>query len=157
MQSCVSGLIQGFKVAFSGLGTDWDRIAYDMYMYGGGGIGGWATLCGIVNGCPALCNLIGLHGALGSDILGHYNSSEWPSTATLPDLYYDDTGYGPTDYPAEWAVAKQPIPADEVLANVIPYSPLCHISISKWCYAAGVTWGLRMPIVSRTRMIAAAS
>jgi hypothetical protein len=123
------------------MGTDWDFVPYDMYMYGGGGIGGWATLCGIANGCPALCNLIGLHGALGSDILGHYAISEWPSTSKLPDLYYDDNGYGPTHYPSEWAVAKTPMSRDDVLANVIPYSPLCHVSISKWCYAAGVNLG----------------
>lgn len=141
MQSVVSGLMQGFKAAFSGLGTDWDFVPYDMYLYGGGGIGGWATLCGIPNGCVALTNLIGAHGALGSDILGHYNLSEWPSTSTLPDLYYDDAGYGPTNYPTEWAAAKTPMSRDDVLANVIPYSPLCHISISKWCYAAGVNLG----------------
>jgi len=145
MQSVVSGLMQGFKAAFATDGTDWDFIPYDMYMYGGGGIGGWATLCGIANGCPALCNLIGLHGGLGSDILGHYNLSEWPSTAKLPDLYYDDNGYGPSNYPSEWAAAKQPIPAGDVAANVIPYSPLCHVSISKWCYAAGVNLGTPGP------------
>jgi hypothetical protein len=137
--------MQGFKAAFATDGTDWDFVPYDMYMYGGGGIGGWGTLCGIANGCPALCNLIGLHGALGSDILGHYSSSEWPSTSTLPDLYYDDAGYGPTNYPTEWGMAKQPMPAGDVLANVIPYSPLCHISISKWCYAAGVNLGTPNP------------
>jgi hypothetical protein len=133
--------MQGFNAAFASDGTDWDFVPYDMYLYGGGGIGGWATLCGIANGCPALCNLIGLHGALGSDILGHYASSEWPITATLPDLYYDDNGYGPTNYPSEWAAAKTPMSRDDVLANVIPYSPLCHVSISKWCYAAGVHLG----------------
>jgi hypothetical protein len=137
--------MQGFKAAFSGLGTDWDFVPYDMYLYGGGGIGGWATLCGIPNGCVALTNLIKAHGALGSDILGHYNLSEWPSTSKLPDLYYDDAGYGPTHYPSEWAVAKQPIEKGNVLANVIPYSPLCHISISKWCYAAGVNLGTPGP------------
>jgi hypothetical protein len=145
MQSVVSGLMQGFNAAFSGMGTDWDYLPYDLYLYGGGGIGGWATLCGIVNGAPALCNLIGLHGALGADIIGHYCISEWPSTSKLPDLYYDDAGYGPSTYTSEWSVAKQPIEKGNVLANVIPYSPLCHISISKWCYAAGVNLGTAGP------------
>jgi hypothetical protein len=136
--------MQGFKAAFSGMGTDWDKICYDMYMYGGGGISGCASLCGIANGCPALCNLIGLHGALGADVLLNYSSSEWPSTAKLPDIYWDDDPtYGPSSsgYSSYWAAAKTPIPRDEVLANVIPYSPLCHISISKWCYAAGINLG----------------
>jgi hypothetical protein len=141
MQSVVSGLMQGFKEAFASDGTDWDFLPYDLCMYGGGGIGGCATLCGIANGAPAFANYCGLHGVLGADLVLHYSSTEWPSSAKLPDLYYDDNGYGPTDYPTIWAAAKQPIPKDEVLANVIPYSPLCHISISKWCYAAGVNLG----------------
>ena len=139
--------MQGFKAAFSGLGTDWDYVPYDMYLYGGGGISSWATLCGIANGCPALCNLIGLHGALAGDILGHYATSEWPP-ATLADLYWDDDPtYGPSSagYSSIWSAAKTPIPDDEVLAKVIPYSPLCHISISKWCYAAGVNLGTGNP------------
>jgi hypothetical protein len=132
MQSAVSGLMQAFKAAFPG--TDWDYVPYDMYIYGGGGIGGWATLCGIPNGCVALLNLIGLHGALGADVLGHYSKTSWPASQ-LPDLYEADAGYGPSNY----TYVKQPMPDDEVLAHVIPYSPLCHISISKWCYEAGVS------------------
>ena len=142
MQSVVSGLMQAFKRELSG--SDWDKVCYDMYLYGGGGISGCASLCGIANACPALCNLIGLHGALGAQALLQYSSNEWPSTATLPDIYWDDDPtYGPSSsgYGSIWSAAKTPIPRDEVLANVIPYSPLCHISISKWCYAAGVNLG----------------
>jgi hypothetical protein len=147
MQSVVSGLMQGFKAAFASDGTDWDYMPYDMCLYGGGGCGGWATLCGIANACPAAANLVGLHGALASDFIGHYCLTEWPN-ATLADIYWDDDPtYGPssTGYSSIWSVAKTPIPDDEVLAKVVPHSPICHISISKWCYEAGVNLGTGNP------------
>jgi hypothetical protein len=136
MQSAVSGVMQAFKAEFATDGTDWDFIPYDMYTYGAGGIGGWATLCGVPNGCIALLNLIGLHNALGSDLLGHYSSTEWPSSQ-LPDLY-DDAYYG-NGGTGGYTWVKHPLPDVDVLAHTVSNSPLCHISISKWCYAAGVS------------------
>jgi hypothetical protein len=138
MQSAASGLIEAFKAAFSTDGTDWDQIAYDMYLYGGGGISCWGTLCGIPNGCVAACNLIGLHGALGPALLNYYAENEWP-TAALPTLY-NDAYYG-SGGTGGYTWTKQPVPDGEVLAHTISHSPLCHISISKWCYAAGVHLG----------------
>jgi hypothetical protein len=135
MQSAVSGLMQAFKAEFGGEVDDWDRIAYGMHFYGSGGIGGWGSLCGIPNGCVALLNLLGLHGALGSDVLGYYSTNEFP-TSNIPDLHADpDYGPGGTlSLPWNWT----PIPDDEVLAKTVSFSPLCHVSISRWCFAAGV-------------------
>jgi hypothetical protein len=130
--------MQAFKAEFATDGTDWDYVPYDMYLYGGGGIGGWASLCGIPNGCVALTGLLKLNGALGSDIMGHYSSSSWP-TSQLADLYHDpDPVYGPGGT-GGYTYVKHPMADGDVLAHVIPYSPLCHISISKWCYEAGVS------------------
>jgi len=140
MQSAASGLIEAFKAAFPG--TGWDEIAYDMYLYGSGGIACWGTLCGIPNGCMALLNLIGLHGTHGNEILGHYSSTEWP-TSQIPDLY-NDPDYGPggtKGLPWTWT----PLPDNEVLAHTTSHSPLCHVSISKWCYEAGVHLGSTAP------------
>jgi len=138
MQSAVSGLMQAFKAEFLTDGTGWDDIAYGMHLYGSGGISCWGTLCGIPNGCVALLNLIGLHGALGGEALGHYSETEFP-TGQIPALN-GDPDYGPggtLGLPWNWT----PIADEDVLAKTTSYSPLCHVSISKWCYAAGVHLG----------------
>jgi ferredoxin len=135
MDSVASGLIEAFKYEFSGEVDDWDRIASGMYLYGSGGISCWGTLCGIPNGATAATCLLRLHGSLGSDILGHYASTEWPPStirALYDHPYYGSGGTGGYSWPIE------PMPDDEVLAFTVSNSPLCHVSISKWCFAAGV-------------------
>jgi hypothetical protein len=140
MQSAVSGLMQAFKAEFPG--TDWDNIAYGMHLYGSAGINCWGTLCGIPNGCVAFLNLIGLHGALGGEALGYYSSGFFP-TSSIPDLH-GDLDYGPSGtlgLPWNWT----PIADIDVKAKTTSYSPLCHVSISKWCYAAQVDLNDKTP------------
>ena len=124
MNGAASGLIEATKNVLSG--EDWALIPHGIdswFKYGGGGIGGWGSLCGVPNGCCAFLNLIDLHGALGSNVLGYYSETEFPTSA-MCDAYQ---GVGPV-----------PIPDGDVLAKTVAYSPLCHVSISKWCDAAGV-------------------
>ena len=138
MDSAASGLIEAFKIEFDGEVPDWDRIALGMYYYGSGGIRCWGTLCGIPNGCCALLSLLSLHGPLASEVLGQYSGTEFP-TSKLRTLFEDPYyGYGGTGgYIWSWT----PVPDDQVLAHTVSHSPLCHVSISKWCYAAGVDLG----------------
>lgn len=62
--------------------------------------------------------------------MDYYSQTEFPTSA-VPDLYEA----GGWNLPAG---APVPIPDNEVLAWTTSHSPLCHISISKWCDAAGI-------------------
>jgi hypothetical protein len=131
MQGAASALMQAFKKALPG--TDWDTIPYGMYVYGGAGVSSWGSLCGVPNACVAVLNLIGLHGKLGSQVMGWTSTTPIPTPA-LADLYYDDDGYGPSDY----TYPKVPIANEDVLARTASHSPLCHVAVSKFLYVAGI-------------------
>jgi hypothetical protein len=122
MHGASSGLILAFKEALPG--TAWDLIPLGMYKYGSGGVAGWGTICGVLNGVMAVLNLIDLHGKLGNELMGWYSTTLFP-TANC-DGYVAATG-------------QVAIPDVDVLAHTVSDSPLCHISISKWCHAAGVS------------------
>ena len=128
MNGAASGLMEALATALPG--SDWDQIPFgatSWFKYGGGGINCWGTLCGVPNGCCAVLNLIGIYtGALGDKVLGYYSQTEFPTSAVYDA--YDSSWSGP-----------EPIPDDEVLARTVSNSPLCHVSISKWCDAAGVS------------------
>lgn len=130
MNGAASGLIEALATALPG--TDWDQIPYgatSWYKYGSAGIGCWGTLCGVPNGCIAVLNLMNLHGNM-EKVLGYYSETSFP-TNKVPNLYEAGGWTLPSGVP-------EPIPDDEVLAHTVSESPLCHVSISKWCYAAGV-------------------
>lgn len=125
MNGAASGLIEALANA---LGGDWDQIPYggtSWFKFGSGGIKCWGTLCGIPNGCITVLNMINLWGTCAEKVLGYYSETAFPTSA-VPDAW---------DSSWEGAV---PIPDEDVLAHTVSDSPLCHISISRWCYAAGV-------------------
>jgi hypothetical protein len=136
MHGAASGLIEAFQTVFSGLSTDWDCIPVPpngWYKYGSGGIGCWGTLCGVPNGAIAVLNMLNLHGACQKSVLDFYSTTSFPTAdlcgATAP-------------WPGSAQAVTAPTPMDdatEVLAHTISDSPICHVSISKWCYAAGVS------------------
>jgi hypothetical protein len=157
MNGAASGLIEAIKFAIRGdtppytyppepTGTDWDYIstgATSWFKFGGGGVEGWGTFCGVPNACMGILNLMNLHGAniAGTDIkfvdqiMLHYSQTEFPPRG-LYDIYMDP------DYQNLFA-GNIPAPDDEVLAYDIPHSQLCHVSVSKWMDAAGVDAGAK--------------
>lgn len=124
MHGAASGLMQVFKEVYHDWETGWELLPMGMYKYGSGGVAGWGTLCGILNGCMAVLNLIGLHGALGDHLMGWYSTTLFP-TANC-EGFVAETG-------------QVALPDEDVRAYTVSESPLCHISIGKWCKAAGVS------------------
>ena len=133
MNGAASGLMEALANAAGG---DWAQIPYgttSWFKYGSGGIKCWGTLCGVPNGCIVVLNMINLHGTLASNVLGYYSETNFPTSA-VSDLYEAGGWTLPADVPA-------PITDYEVLAKTVANSPLCHVSISKWCATAGVSLG----------------
>jgi hypothetical protein len=128
MNAAASSLIEAIKAVTSG--TDWDYIpsgATSWYKYGGGGVNSWGSLCGVPNGCIAVLNLMNWYSAFADQIMYYACQTEFP--ISLDDLYLSD--------PTGWA--HEPVPDAEVLAHTVANSPLCHVSVSKWAHAAGVS------------------
>lgn len=90
------------------LGPEYQNFPYDMMFYGAGGVQGWATLCGSLNGAAAAFAL-----------LSH-------KPGPLTDALY--SWYEKTALPSY-------VPKGTRFPNIasVSGSPLCHTSISRWC------------------------
>lgn len=98
-------------------GYPYNFIPIDMFRYGEGGVTGWGSICGAINGAAAAINLF-----CGKDDYGKLinNLIAWYSQTALP-IYVP--------------------PEKTSIVMSISNSPLCHASVSQWCGAAkkGVT------------------
>lgn len=81
--------------------------------YGKGGVMGWGTTCGVLNGGAMAAYLISPNPApIVDEIINHYQYT------ALPDV--------------------KPRNAKMDITPSVAYSTLCHVSISKWCNASGL-------------------
>jgi hypothetical protein len=94
------------------LGEPYANFPYQMMTYGAGGVQGWGTLCGALNGCAAAIQMLSPNPEPLVDEL-----FRWYQGASLPDFE----------------------PKGMKFKNVqsAAGSPLCHPSIAKWCEASG--------------------
>ncbi len=113
------------------VGFPWTTIPLDLYAYAGGGVGGWGTLCGALNGAAGAINLAAGktdQGRLVNELFGWYTTASFPS----------DEG---NRYARERTHQVNRYIFEGELPQSSPGSPLCHISIARWCEAAGVGAG----------------
>jgi hypothetical protein len=93
------------------LGPPYRDFPFDLFVYGAGGVAGWATLCGALNGSAAAFQLLSPRPDPLVDAL-----FAWYEREALPDY----------------------VPKAAKFPNVksVAGSPLCHQSLTRWCAAA---------------------
>lgn len=112
------------------VGHPWTQVPIKMYHYGAGGVAGWTTLCGALNGSAGAINL-----ATGEDkmplvneLMGWYTVTPFPSDES-------------NRYAKDHAFLVEEYKSDEVLVQTVSGSPLCHVSVTNWCEKSGYASG----------------
>lgn len=105
----------------------WAELPSEIMLYGGGGGAGWGTLCGAINGPAALISLVltsARSGVLNNELFGWYTQTLFP-TETSNQYAGNHTFHDNR--------------CDVALTQNASGSPLCHVSVTEWCNAAGFT------------------
>ncbi len=109
----------GFKAIIANLaevhGFPYTVFPMDMMRFGSGGVVGWGTICGTLNGAGAAINLV-CPNADATKLIGELMA--WYTQTALP--IYVPSGQDAT-------------------VRSVSDSPLCHASVSKWCAASQQT------------------
>jgi hypothetical protein len=115
---CMYALFGGILLCLSDkCGGAFSSFPLDMMKYGAGGVGGWGTLCGALNGAAAAIGLFVADKQRREGLIAELFS--WYESESLPK-YRPTTGDEQRDIVATTA-----------------QSVLCHVSVGKWCHASG--------------------
>jgi len=113
------------------VGEPFASFPSDMMRYGKGGMYGYGTLCGALNGASAAIQLVTDEATAAKVITELLN---WYATTELP-----------TDTANQYAVNHEylvdELKTDEALPQNVAGNVLCHISVSKWSTASGYASG----------------
>jgi hypothetical protein len=107
-------------------GAPFTALPVQMMSYGSGGLKGWGTICGALNGASAAISLVAdsrTSSALIDELINWYIQSLLPSEVS--NRLGENQGFK----------ADRKIKA---LAQNKSGSPLCHVSVTKWCLASGL-------------------
>jgi hypothetical protein len=107
----------------------WAALPKNMFRYGAGGVAGWGTICGALNGAMAAIAMAGAPGAISDALMVWYGETPIPSS-----LMNDAVAGGWTPTAPAIAPLAQPVKSTAG-------SQLCHISLSKWLVTSGSTVG----------------
>lgn len=128
---CMYGASGGLlSVLTEEVGYPYTTFPHDMMRYGGGGIAGWGTVCGSLNGACAIITLVAgqAYGKITNELMAWYGTTPFPSD--IANRYASNREYLVEQYKS-----------DAVLPTTISQSPLCHVSVNTWCRASGFASG----------------
>jgi hypothetical protein len=109
---CMYGAFEAIAgAAADQLGAPYKDFPFEMFVYGGGGIGGWGTACGTLNGAAAALQLLSPQPRPLVDAL-----FAWYEETPLPDF--------------------SPKGAKFQEIRSAAGAPLCHAAIARWCKAS---------------------
>jgi len=121
----------GFAGILKGLqekeGEPFTSLPLEMMNYSGSGIKGWGTVCGALNGASAAISLVTdskMSGQLINELIRWYTQTLLPSDTSNQCA----EGHG-------YKVDKN----IKALPRNKSGSPLCHVSITEWCEASGLS------------------
>lgn len=99
---------------------------HNLMDWGGGGGLLWGTMCGSLIGSLTAINRVSKnYKKIGHELIGWYTLTPFPSEIS-------------NGYASRHEFLQGKYKTDKVLPQNISGSPLCHISVSKWCTVAGV-------------------
>lgn len=109
----------------------WGTLPRKMFAFGGGGVNGWGTVCGTLNGSSAIIKMTGADGTLVDDAMLYYAETPIPTNGVDKATR------------AGWVPAATiPAPLPNVPTSTAR-SQLCHASLTQWMVTSGATDGSR--------------
>lgn len=103
----------------------WGTLPQDVLKFGGGGVGGWGTICGTLTGSSAIIAMTGAPGKLTDAAMQYYAETPLPTNGIDKAVR------------AGWApAAGLPTPLPNVPTSTA-HSQLCHASLSQWTMTTG--------------------
>ncbi len=110
---CMYGTFEAIVgLAAERLGGKYTSFPFELMSYGAEGIGGWGTVCGGLNGAAAAFQMLSSDPGPLVDAL-----FTWHEQQPLPNVQLASAKYS--------------------LTQTVAGSPLCHVSIARWCASTG--------------------
>lgn len=115
--------------------TTWGTLPKNIMTFGRGGVAGWGTLCGALNGSCAIIAAMGAPGKITDEAMQFYGETPIPTNGVDKSMRKGD-----------WTPAGKNVPVDGPLVNAptsTAHSQLCHASLSQWTMTTGSADGTR--------------